>query len=396
MLTNQHIALYISGSIAAYKSAVLTRLLVKAGAQVRIIMTTAATRFITPLTMQTLSKHFVYPQQITSDDAPVAHIDLADWTDIAIVAPATGNIIAKMANGIADDFATTTLLATTAPKYVVPTMNVHMWSNPATQRNLTILKKDGTHIIEPATGFLAEGYEGKGRMPEPSEIIKVIQNDFMPSLLTNKHVLISAGGTREPIDPVRYITNRSSGKMGYALATAAQQMGADVTLVSTANLPTPPQVKLVKVTNAQSMQKAMQANFKQSDVVIMAAAVADYRVANVASQKIKKNGNQELILHLISNPDILANLGAHKTHQYVVGFAAESQNLLANAQTKLQHKNVNMIIANNISDPKIGFNSDDNQVTILRPQQPPQTLPLANKLVIAREILTIISNEINY
>ena len=396
MLTNQHIALYISGSIAAYKSAVLTRLLVKAGAQVRIIMTTAATRFITPLTMQTLSKHFVYPQQITSDDAPVAHIDLADWTDIAIVAPATGNIIAKMANGIADDFATTTLLATTAPKYVVPTMNVHMWSNPATQRNLTILKKDGTHIIEPATGFLAEGYEGKGRMPEPSEIIKVIQNDFMPSLLTNKHVLISAGGTREPIDPVRYITNRSSGKMGYALATAAQQMGADVTLVSTANLPTPPQVKLVKVTNAQSMQKAMQANFKQSDVVIMAAAVADYRVANVASQKIKKNGNQELILHLISNPDILANLGAHKTHQYVVGFAAESQNLLANAQTKLQHKNVNMIIANNISDPKIGFNSDDNQVTILRPQQPPQTLPLANKLVIAREILTIISNEINH
>lgn len=396
MLTNQHIALYISGSIAAYKAALLTRLLVKAGAQVRIIMTTAATKFITPLTMQTLSKHFVYPQQITNDDAPVAHIDLADWTDIAIVAPATSNIIAKMANGIADDFVTTALLATTAPKYVVPTMNVHMWNNPAMQRNLTILKKDGTHIIEPATGFLAEGYEGKGRMPEPTEIIKVIQNDFMPSLLTNKHVLISAGGTREPIDPVRYITNRSSGKMGYALATAAQQMGANVTLVSTANLPTPPQVKLIKVTDAKSMQKAMQANFEQSDIVIMAAAVADYHVAHVASQKIKKNGNHELTLHLIPNPDILADLGVHKTHQYVVGFAAESQNLLANAQIKLQHKNVNMIVANNISNSKIGFNSDNNQVTILRPQQPPQILPLANKLVIAREILKIISNEINH
>lgn len=395
MLTNQHIALYISGSIAAYKAAILTRLLIKSGAEVRVVMTTKATDFITLLTMQTLSKHFVYPQQITSDDAPVAHIDLADWTDIAIVAPATANIIAKMAHGIADDFATTTLLATSATKYVVPAMNVHMWNNPATQRNLATLKNDGIHIIEPVTGFLAEGYNGKGRMPEPSDIINTIQSEHDDNLpLINKNVLISAGGTREPIDPVRYITNRSSGKMGYALATAAQQMGANVTLVSTANLPTPAHVNLIKVSDAKSMQQAMQNNFANSDIVIMAAAVADYHVANVASQKIKKVNNNELTLHLVPNPDILASLGAHKTHQYVVGFAAESQNLLANAQTKLQQKKVDMIVANNISDTKIGFNSDNNQVTILRPHQAPQELPLNSKLAIAQQILKIISHEI--
>lgn len=395
MLKNKHIALYISGSIAAYKAASLTRLLVKAGAIVRVIMTTTATNFITPLTMQTLSKHFVYPQQITTADAPVAHIALADWTDIAIIAPATANIIAKMANGIADDFATTALLATTAAKFVVPAMNEHMWNNPATQHNLTTLRTNGVTIIEPTVGFLAEGYAGKGHMREPSDIVNYVASATMPALLANKKVLISAGGTKEPIDPVRYITNRSSGKMGYALAQVAQQMGAQVTLVSASTLPTPPGVTIHKVTTAQQMQTAMNDNFKQNDIVIMAAAVADYHVLHVATQKIKKTtDNDQLNLKLVKNPDILATLSQQKTQQYLVGFAAESQNLLANAQKKLINKHVDMLVANDISAKDAGFNSDNNRVTVLRPHQAPQVLPLASKQQIAKEILTIISNEI--
>lgn len=394
MLAGKHVALYVSGGIAAYKAAYLVRELVRQGAEVRVVETAGAQAFVTPLTFQTLSKHTVYTDrfaQLAPDE--VAHIELADWTEIALVAPATADLIAKMAQGLADDFASTALLATTAPKFVAPAMNVHMWENPATQRNVATLKADGVEIIEPATGFLAEGYSGKGRFPEPTAIVATVMAKLLAQAtdlpLHGQSVLVTAGGTRERLDPVRYLTNDSSGKMGYALATAARDLGAQVTLISAPTMLTVPAgVAYVGVDSAEAMRTALLARYQTAQMVIMAAAVADFRPVTVADNKIKKT-TADYTLTLTKNPDILAELGQQKHQQFLIGFAAETQHLLTYAQKKLASKRVDMIVANDVSSAHAGFNHDTNEVTILQPNVEPQTLPLASKQVIAQQILQI-------
>ena len=384
-MKDKHIAVYLTGGIACYKAVYLVRALVKAGAKVRVAMTAAAQRMVTPLTLATLSQHEVYTDfEMKQETDFVAHISLADWTDYAIVIPATANVLAKMANGIADDFVSTALLATAAPKFVVPAMNDKMWENPATKRNLACLKQDGIEILEPAYGFLAEGYDGKGRMPEPSEIFTWFEQKInLKHDLTGKRILISAGPTSEAIDPVRCITNVSSGKMGYALAKVAQKRGAQVTLVSGPTaLSAPPKIELIKVQTAAQMQQALQANYPTADVMIMAAAVADYRVAKQAENKIKKTSD-EWLLKLIKNPDILKQLGQQKQHQFLIGFAAETQDVINNGQKKLTNKNLDLLVANDVSRKDIGFNVDDNQVTLLSLKKAPKTLPKASKEQIA-------------
>jgi phosphopantothenoylcysteine decarboxylase/phosphopantothenate--cysteine ligase len=394
LLAGKHVALYVSGGIAAYKAAYLVRELVRQGAEVRVVETAGAQAFVTPLTFQTLSKHTVYTDrfaQLAPDE--VAHIELADWTEIALVAPATADLIAKMAQGLADDFASTALLATTAPKFVAPAMNVHMWENPATQRNVATLKADGVEIIEPATGFLAEGYSGKGRFPEPTAIVATVMAKLLAQAtdlpLHGQSVLVTAGGTRERLDPVRYLTNDSSGKMGYALATAARDLGAQVTLISAPTMLTVPAgVAYVGVDSAEAMRTALLARYQTAQMVIMAAAVADFRPVTVADNKIKKT-TADYTLTLTKNPDILAELGQQKHQQFLIGFAAETQHLLTYAQKKLASKRVDMIVANDVSSAHAGFNHDTNEVTILQPNVEPQTLPLASKQVIAQQILQI-------
>jgi len=394
LLAGKHVALYVSGGIAAYKAAYLVRELIRQGAEVRVVETAGAQAFVTPLTFQTLSKHAVYTDrfaQLAPDE--VAHIELADWTEIALVAPATADLIAKMAQGLADDFASTALLATTAPKFVAPAMNVHMWENPATQRNVATLKADGVEIIEPATGFLAEGYSGKGRFPEPTAIVATVTAKLLAQAtdlpLHGQSVLVTAGGTRERLDPVRYLTNDSSGKMGYALATAARDLGAQVTLISAPTMLTVPAgVAYVGVDSAEAMRSALLARYQTAQMVIMAAAVADFRPVTVADNKIKKT-TADYTLTLTKNPDILAELGQQKQQQFLIGFAAETQHLLTYAQKKLASKRVDMIVANDVSSAHAGFNHDTNEVTILQPNVEPQTLPLASKQVIAQQILQI-------
>ncbi|KRK84405.1 coenzyme A biosynthesis bifunctional protein CoaBC [Loigolactobacillus coryniformis subsp. torquens DSM 20004 = KCTC 3535] len=393
-MAGKHVALYVSGGIAAYKAAYLVRELVRQGAEVRVVETAGAQAFVTPLTFQTLSKHTVYTDrfaQLAPDE--VAHIELADWTEIALVAPATADLIAKMAQGLADDFASTALLATTAPKFVAPAMNVHMWENPATQRNVATLKADGVEIIEPATGFLAEGYSGKGRFPEPTAIVATVTAKLLAQAtdlqLHGQSVLVTAGGTRERLDPVRYLTNDSSGKMGYALATAARDLGAQVTLISAPTMLTVPAgVAYVGVDSAEAMRTALLARYQTAQMVIMAAAVADFRPVTVADNKIKKT-TADYTLTLTKNPDILAELGQQKHQQFLIGFAAETQHLLTYAQKKLASKRVDMIVANDVASAHAGFNHDTNEVTILQPNVEPQTLPLASKQVIAQQILQI-------
>lgn len=394
MLTGKHIALYVSGGIAAYKAATLVREFIRQKAQVRVVETAGAQAFVTPLTFQVLSKHEVYTDrfaQLAPDQ--VAHIELADWTDVAVVAPATADLMAKLATGIADDFASTALLATTAPKFIAPAMNVHMWENPATQRNLAVLKQDGMRIIDPDTGFLAEGYQGKGRFPAPAKIVAEVEADLIAADTTlplhGQQVLVTAGGTRERLDPVRYLTNDSSGKMGYALALAARNLGAQVTLISTVSqLPVPAGITVVHVDSAAAMRNALLKRFATAAMVIMAAAVADFRPAVPATNKIKKTATT-YTLELTKNPDILAELGQRKQHQFLIGFAAETQHLLAYAQRKLAQKQVDMIVANDVSSPHAGFNRDTNEVTVLQPNQEPQLLKVAHKTKIAQQILQL-------
>lgn len=394
MLTGKHIALYVSGGIAAYKAATLVREFIRQKAQVRVVETAGAQAFVTPLTFQVLSKHEVYTDRFAQlAPGQVAHIELADWTDVAVVAPATADLMAKLANGIADDFASTALLATTAPKFVAPAMNVHMWENPATQRNVATLKQDGMRIIDPDTGFLAEGYHGKGRFPEPAKIVATVEAALIAAdtslPLHGQKVLVTAGGTRERLDPVRYLSNDSSGKMGYALALAARNLGAQVTLISTVSqLSVPAGITYVHVDSAAAMRTALLNRFVAAAMVIMAAAVADFRPAAPAANKIKKDSTN-YTLELTKNPDILAELGQRKQHQFLIGFAAETQNLLTYAQKKLAQKQVDMIVANDVSSPHAGFNRDTNEVTVLRPNQAPQPLKVASKTKIAQQILQL-------
>ena len=373
MWKGKNVTVFVTGGIAAFKAATLVRLFVKAGANVEVAMTKSACEFITPLTFQVLTKNKVHIDTFDEDEAnKVQHIHLADQTDVAIVVPATANTIAKMANGIADNFVTSTLLATTAPIYVVPAMNEHMWENPATVRNVKQLVEDGKSVIEPATGFLAEGYTGKGRLPEPEEIFEQItfleSKRVSKSPLKGKSVLITAGGTKERIDPVRYISNDSSGKMGYALARAAAVLGAEVQLISTTKqLKVPYGVQVTYVESALEMHDVVTHLFPKTDIAVMVAAVSDYYVANRSNQKIKKQQNESgLMLELLENPDILKKLGHSKREgQVVIGFAAETTNVLEYAKAKLEKKKADAIIANDVSNSRIGFNSDHHQVTLL-------------------------------
>mgnify|MGYP001736225375 FL=1 len=390
MLENVKIGVFVMGGIAAYKVPELVRQLIKKGAQVQVAMTQSAQEFVTPLTLQVLTKCPVLTHTFDErEPSQVQHVAMADWCDLALVVPATANGLAKMAHGLADDVVTTTLLAVTAPILVVPAMNVHMYENPATQRNLAQLRADGLTIMEPDTGFLAEGYEGKGRLPELHRIVAQVERLYarthLPQSLAGKQVIVSAGGTRERIDPVRYISNDSSGKMGYAMAQAADWLGATVTLVSTTHSLLPPEgVQVQEVASAQELAQAMTSHYDQMDYVVMAAAVSDYRVKYPHDQKIKKvAGQTDWQLDLVANPDILAQLGQTKRQQVLIGFAAETQNLLEHARAKLSKKGADWLIANDVSNPAIGFNSDKNQVYVLGAQGQEVLLPQQSKTSLA-------------
>ena len=394
MLNQKKVAVYVTGGIAAYKALLFVRLLIKEGAQVKVAMTQSACQFVSPLTFQVLTKEKVMVDTFDENDPSVVqHIHFADWTELAIVIPATANTIAKIAHGIADNFVTSAFLATTAPKVIVPAMNEHMWENPATLRNCAQLQKDGVIMIEPSEGFLAEGYLGKGRLPEPEEVLQQMKElnlfEEEDKSLFGKKVLITAGGTKERIDPVRYISNDSSGKMGYALAEDAVKKGAEVVLISaTTVLPVPNGVKIEYVESAREMQEKVFEYFSETDIAVMVAAVSDYRVKEPATQKMKKTDDEnEITLTLVKNPDILKQLGnLKKEGQTVIGFAAETHQVIEFAKQKLVKKNADFIIANDVSDQTIGFGSDMHQVTILSKNGDEILLPKVSKHLLAKEI----------
>jgi phosphopantothenoylcysteine decarboxylase/phosphopantothenate--cysteine ligase len=366
MLENKKIVLGITGGIAAYKAAELTRALIKAGAQVRVIMTRSAAEFITPLTMQTLSKGPVYTEMFApTDQYDMAHIALADWADAFVIAPATGNVIGKAASGIADDLLTTTLMAQNKPALICPAMNDKMLANPVVQDNIRKLKKFGYTVMESAVGELACKTSGSGRLPEIPDILDALETLLTPKDFAGESVLITAGPTEEPLDPVRYITNASSGKMGYALAEAAHQRGAKVTLISGPTKIKPPSVeKLILVRTALEMYQAVMDAYAKATVIIKAAAVADYRPKSEALEKIKKDQGLTGI-ELTRNPDIIAAVGAKKKKGILVGFAMETEDLLANARRKLIRKNMDMIVANNLREAGAGFKTDTNIITMI-------------------------------
>lgn len=371
-LAGKRIVLGVSGGIAAYKAAALTSKLTQAGAIVHVILTENAQKFVQPVTFQALSHQPVHTDTFNEPDPHViSHIDLADKADLVLVAPATANIIGKIANGIADDMLTTTLLATKAPVMVAPAMNVNMYGHPAVQANMEKLVQYGYRFVEPGVGLLACGWIGKGRLAEPEEIVEAVaaffaeQNQPRPQDLQDKLVLVTAGPTREKIDPVRYITNHASGKMGYAIAEAARDRGARVVLVSGPTaLPKPTGVQFVAVESVQEMFDAVMEYLPESDIVIKSAAVSDYRPKTVQEHKMKK-GDGPLMLALDKAPDILRTVGERKTKQFVVGFAAETQDVIKYAQDKLEKKNLDMIVANNVLAEGAGMGSDTNIVTLL-------------------------------
>ena len=369
MLKGKHIILGITGGIAAYKCATLTRLLVKAGAEVQVIMTPNAKQFIQPLTLSTLSGKPVISEFFTANTGQWnSHVDLGLWADALIIAPATASTIGKMANGVADNMLVTTYLSAKAPVFVAPAMDLDMMCHPSTVRNLELLRSYGNHIIEPAEGELASHLIGKGRMEEPENIVKALEAHFAAvEDLQGKHVLITAGPTVEKIDPVRFISNFSSGKMGFALAEECANRGAVVTLVAgPVSLKTEhANIKRVNVTTALEMHDAVMETLPQSDAVILCAAVADYRVENVTDKKIKREKDAAPVLRLTPNPDIARAVGqAKRPDQVTVGFALETDNETVNAQSKLERKNLNFIVMNSLRDKDAGFQVDTNKVTI--------------------------------
>ncbi|MFS0574278.1 bifunctional phosphopantothenoylcysteine decarboxylase/phosphopantothenate--cysteine ligase CoaBC [Sporosarcina sp. 179-K 3D1 HS] len=369
MLDNKKILLCVTGGIAVYKAVALVSKLAQAGADVRVIMTDSAMEFVTPLSFQAMSRNDVYTNTFDEKDSRViAHIDLADWADLVIVAPATANVIGKLANGIADDMVTTTLLATTAEVWIAPAMNVHMYENKAVVRNIARLHEDGYRFIEPSEGFLACGYVGKGRLEEPEKIVALVQDRFQqqPSLpLAGKKVVVTAGPTRERIDPVRYVSNFSTGKMGYAMAEAAAALGADTVLISgPVGLAKPAGIRVVDVESAAEMFEAVKSEYEDAYMVIKSAAVADYRPKDIHPQKMKKQSGDSII-ELERTVDILKTLGEMKADQLLVGFAAETQHAVDYGKGKLKSKNLDYIIVNDVTDPEAGFGKDTNVVTLL-------------------------------
>ncbi|WP_040463614.1 bifunctional phosphopantothenoylcysteine decarboxylase/phosphopantothenate--cysteine ligase CoaBC [Amedibacillus dolichus] len=383
------IVLGVSGGIAVFKAAQLTSNLIKKGYDVEVIMTQNATEFMTPLTFESLTKHNVMVSTFEKvADRSVKHISLAKRADLFVVVPATANVIAKFVCGIADDMLTTTFLAADCPKVICPAMNTQMYENPVTQRNLKTCKELGYHIVEPASGFLACGDCGKGKLAELSDIEACIDSYFQTNRrLEGKHVLITAGPTQEALDPVRYISNHSSGKMGYELARAAQSMGACVTLISGPSREEAPfGVQLISVQSALDMLEAVKAHYISADYIIKAAAVGDYRVESVAEHKIKKD-SEEFTLKLVKNPDILAYLGEHiRKDQILCGFAMETQNLIENAKAKLEKKHCDMIVANNLKTEGAGFGHNTNIVTLIEKEQL-QELSIMSKYEVACKIL---------
>ena len=391
--------IYITGSIAAYKAISVVRDFQKEGHEVRVAMTEEAVHLIGTQTLAALTKHPVLTDLWKENRADkIQHIELADWTDIAVVVPATANFIAKIANGIADDAASTTFLATAAPKYVIPAMNSHMWSNRAFQRNLQQLKQDGILVMDPDTGRLAEGYNGKGRMPEPAAIMNWINSSLQVNdELAGKKVVITAGGTISPLDPVRYLGNRSSGKMGLALANEALTAGAEVVLiVGHVSVPITASSKMtvIHVETTEEMLTAVKKAFSTADALIMAAAVADYEPVNYIDHKIKKQDQgDKLKIYLKETPDILKTMGSLKQEQQVVvGFAAETNDLLENATKKLKNKNADMIVANNVSQGVFG--SDKDKVTVLRKDKANENIAETTKVEIAKKIITLVAEEL--
>lgn len=366
-LANKQILLGVTGGIAAYKSADLVRRLQDAGASVQVVMTPAAQEFITPLTMQALSGNPVHTQLLDPEaEAGMGHIQLARWADLVLIAPATADFIARLTQGMGNDLLTSICLATAAPIALAPAMNQGMWHNQATQTNLETLIQRKIHLFGPAEGGQACGDVGPGRMLEPLQLVDAAASLFISGSLAGKKVVITAGPTREALDPVRYLSNYSSGKMGYALAQAAAEAGAQTILISgPTQLATPARVKRIDVISAEEMHAASLSAAQGCDIFIAAAAVADYRPAQIAAHKMKKNEGDTLTLTLVKNPDIVASIAALKPKPFTIGFAAESENLLEYARAKLVRKNVDLVVANNISDSSIGFNSDDNAVTLV-------------------------------
>lgn len=387
----KNILLCVSGGIAAYKAVQLTSKLTQNGFDVKVMMTGNATKFVSPLSFQAISRNDVYTDTFDEKDpTKIAHIDLADWPDLIVIAPATANIIGKLANGIADDMVSTTLLATEKPVFIAPAMNVHMYNHPIVQENIARLKSFGYYFIEPSEGYLACGYVGKGRLEEPETIVEHIKTFFAQhkqQFLRGKTVLISAGPTRERIDPVRYLSNFSSGKMGYAIAEVAQNLGAKVILISgPVSLKPPVGVQVIRVESAEEMYEAVLKYFDGADIVIKSAAVSDYRPKKIFQQKMKKQ-SQELMIELERTVDILAELGKRKKAQFLIGFAAETNHVEEYAKQKLLSKNADMIVANNVIQEGAGFGTDTNIVTFYKANNVKKQFPKLTKHEVAYEIL---------
>ncbi len=391
-LMNRRILLGVSGGIAAYKSAELIRRLQNLGADVRVVMTRAAQEFITPLTLQALSGNPVHLDLLDpAAEAAMGHIELARWADLIVIAPASADLISRLTHGKGDDLLTTVCLARRSDLAIAPAMNEAMWHHQSTQDNLAALQQQGVHQIGPAAGGQACGDVGMGRMSEPATLAEEIGQLFETGSLAGKTVVITAGPTREAIDPVRYISNHSSGKMGYAIAQSAIDAGAKVVLISGPTaLACPDRVTRVDVTSAQEMHQATMANIEACDIFIASAAVADFRPIAVAEQKMKKSGQDTMTIEMVKNPDIVADVAQRENKPFVVGFAAETNDVLNYARDKMQRKNLDMIIANDVSDSTIGFNTDHNAVTILTSKQE-NVLPEASKSQLAKTIVQTIA-----
>ncbi|MGD6964996.1 bifunctional phosphopantothenoylcysteine decarboxylase/phosphopantothenate--cysteine ligase CoaBC [Rossellomorea vietnamensis] len=394
-MKGKKILLCVTGGIAVYKAAALTSKLVQAGAEVKVIMSASARQFVTPLTFQALSRNEVFTDTFDEKNPEViAHIDLADWADLVLVAPATANVIGKLAHGIGDDMVTTTLLAVTAPVWIAPAMNVHMYGHPAVQKNIQELYSFGYRFLEPSEGYLACGYVGKGRLEEPERIVGHIEDFFLDQepILRGKKLVVTAGPTREKIDPVRFFSNRSSGKMGFALAEEAAKLGAEVTLISgPVSLETPQGVNLISIESAEDMYNEVLKAFNTADIVIKSAAVADYKPKITSDTKMKKQDG-DLSIEFDRTKDILKTLGEKKDGQLLIGFAAETNNVEQYAAEKLRKKNADMIVANNITVEGAGFAGDTNIVTVFRKDGTQRELPLLTKADTAKEILYEIKN----
>ena len=392
MLEGKHIVLGITGGIAAYKSVMLLRLLIKAGAEVQVVMTPSAKEFVTPVTFSSLSGKPVVSEFFNANNGEWhSHVDLGIWADLMVIAPATASTIGKMANGIADNMLITTYLSAKEDIMIAPAMDLDMWKHPSTQRNINMLKKDGVIIISPASGILASGLEGKGRMAEPEELFKHIEQYFRSKKdLLGVKALVTAGPTYENIDPVRFIGNYSSGKMGFEIARELEQRGAEVSLITgpvTLELPYNSNIERINVTSAIEMFDRAKELFPKTDLAIFSAAVADYAPETFSEHKIKREKEEELIIRLKRNPDIAASLGEIKKHQFTVGFALETDNEQENARKKLKSKNLDLMVLNSLKDPEAGFMKETNKITILNRQGEMQSYGVKSKREVAKDII---------